>query len=662
MTGRMTILSLPLRYHRRENMTDRTLLHVMVATFIVANLALAEVGDPQIRTDHPWYPGELAMSTFDRLFETQAKAYERVTGQQVNSDETKALAAWLWRNTHYWHGEAGSRDLWGDGLTGGRDRRLREYWNGFFAYGFGLCGTTHSQWTAEFEHLLGHGRGRGVGAAGHNAFEVFLQGGAYGKGRWALLDHDLSTVIYDQNGTRLLGLEEIQRDVDRWISRSFRPERQHGWLVCGLHPGDGNSYRKYAVAEYLAGYAGPPPMVHLRRGERMRRYFVPGLTDGKTFVFWGRNYNTDGIPGPERSRTWVNQPEQMYGSTSGTPHRNGQARFANVEYVYRPDFSRGDYREGVVDESDHHVIFRFHTPYIIAATPAENGPWGVYEDGCRNGLIIRGNTDCEVAISLDAGRTWSKSERIIHDLDLTDAAKGHSQYWLRFGAGPGQLAASDLEIRTVCQANVAVLPALKDNGATVSFEVSGRTVQSLGPETELARTFVSKGAFGEKQIELTVEPEKPVLRIFAAAHTASGSPPNPDVRYQIECSGDAGRTWQPIVNDWRVPRRGDEPGDFWSQSFCYGSRDLKFPTGKPIQVRFRNNGGKRYLRAEAHLVQRTNKSDPLKVTYYWSDDSGTHRQSHVFSNNGRWKIPTGNNVQTHWVEFNCADELDARQK
>ena len=71
-------------------------------------------------------------------------------------------------------------------------------------------------------------------------------------------------------------------------------------------------------------------MLRLRRGERMRRYFQPGLDDGKTFVFWGRNYNTAGIPGPERSRTWVNQPEKMRGARNGTPHRNGQVRFANV--------------------------------------------------------------------------------------------------------------------------------------------------------------------------------------------------------------------------------------------------------------------------------------------------------------------------------------------
>ena len=110
-------------------------LSVILVAQLVTGVVPAGVGDPQIRTDHPWYPGELAISTFDRLFATQAAVYERVTGRQVDSDEQRALASWLWRNTHYWHGEAGKRDLWGEGLTGGRDGRLREYWNGLFGEG-----------------------------------------------------------------------------------------------------------------------------------------------------------------------------------------------------------------------------------------------------------------------------------------------------------------------------------------------------------------------------------------------------------------------------------------------------------------------------------------------------------------------------------------------
>ena len=48
------------------------------AVFLVVALgsvAGADTGDPQVKTDHPWYPGELAFSSFDRLFATQAALF-----------------------------------------------------------------------------------------------------------------------------------------------------------------------------------------------------------------------------------------------------------------------------------------------------------------------------------------------------------------------------------------------------------------------------------------------------------------------------------------------------------------------------------------------------------------------------------------------------------
>src|SRR5678815_5433767 len=172
-------------------MASGTSVRLATALFLSASCAsatFAAVGDPQLRTDHPWYPGELSCSTFERLFQTQAEVYRRVTGRDVNTDEDKALASWYWRNLHFAHGEEGSNDCFERGFD--KAEWNREYWTGLFAHGFGLCGTTHAQWTAEMEHLLGHGRARGVGVEGHNSFEVFLTGGPYGNGQWALLDHD----------------------------------------------------------------------------------------------------------------------------------------------------------------------------------------------------------------------------------------------------------------------------------------------------------------------------------------------------------------------------------------------------------------------------------------------------------------------------------------
>jgi len=633
----------------------RLIVSAILLVLPVAPSARADVGDPQVRTDHPWYPGELACSTFDRLATIQAAVYQRVVGIKPTTDEEKVLAAWLWRCTHYCHADGGVEDLWGEGFTKGADLRTREYWTGLFAHGFGLCGTTHAQWTAEMEALLGHGRARCVGVSGHNSFEVFLTGGVYGKGKWVLLDHDICTVVFDERGTALLSIPEVRLNWKRLTDRGYQPERQHGWPVCGLHDSDGAAYQEYAVAEYQPGYSGPPPMVHLRRGERLRRYPQPGLDDGKTFVFWGMNYNTGGIPGPERAQTWVNQPEKMYGAKRATPFNPGQARYGNAVYTYMPDFTSADYREGLVEEDDRHVVFEFQTPFLIAATPSNAKPWGIYDAGGTNGLVLGGKADCAVAISTDRGRTWADCGKLRDGIDLTDHVKGRRQYLLRLGAGAKALAKSGLTITTVCQANAAVLPRLKDNGSEVRFEASGRAIASAGPNLPQAQTHVVEGKMGTPRVtlEMTAPRSAAVVAVHAAAHVRSSSPPSPEIKYQIEVSTDGGKSWEPMVRDWTIVRQGDEPMDFWSQSICWGTQEFARPATGPVRVRFRNDGGKSYARCEAHLVYRTG-TDDAKVTFAWTDDKGDHRADHTFAagkEEAAWTVPTGREVRTKWVEF-----------
>jgi hypothetical protein len=171
------------------------------------------------------YPGELACSTFERLFASQAEQYERATGIAPKTEHDKALASWFWRNTHYCHGEEGADDLWGAGFGKGNDARSREYWTGSLRTDSVYAARHIRSVTAEMEHLLGHGRARGVGVEGHNSFEVFLTGGPYGNGQWALLDHDLSTVIFDREGKRLLSLREVQADWKRLIDQNFLTQK-----------------------------------------------------------------------------------------------------------------------------------------------------------------------------------------------------------------------------------------------------------------------------------------------------------------------------------------------------------------------------------------------------------------------------------------------------
>jgi len=611
-----------------------------------------------VQTDHPWHPGELACSTFQRLFSTQAAAYERLTGAPPRTDQERALAAWLWRNTHYAHGEEGVEDLFGEGFRHGMNT-TREYWTGQFSHGFGLCGTTHAQWTAELNALLGPCRSRTVGVVGHNACEVFLTGGPYGAGRWALLDHDVSTVVFDPTGERLLAIDEIRRDLRRLTDPRFQPERQHGWPLGGLHPDDPAAYAEFNVVEHLPGYAGPPPRVHLRRGETFRRYYQPGLDDGRGPSCSGRNYNADGIPGPERSRTWVNQPERFRNSPDGSGYRPGQFRYGNAVFTWRPDFAGGDDRggddrEGLVRESPAGTVLEFQSPYIIAAAPANDAPWGIYDPGCRLGLRVRGRGGVPVAVSVDRGTSWHDAGPLSGELDLTDQAKGHRQYWLRLGAPAAALRDAQIEIVTVCQANPAMFPRLKDDRSMVTFAASGTAVVSAGPTKRQAEAHRVEGAFNSPRVALELSPPRgaAATHLYAVAHVASSNPPDPQVRYQIEFSTDGGRSWSPLVQDWRIQRQGVEPSDFWSQSFCYGDGPLPNVAG-PVRVRFRNDGGKRHLRAELHLAYAVPRQDRCRVAFAWTDNRGPQTAERIFpvDEPPQWTIPTGSGVAMQWVEM-----------
>jgi len=306
-----------------------------------------------------------------------------------------------------------------------------------------------------------------------------------------------------------------------------------------------------------------------------------------------------------------------------------------------------------VDEGANHVTFAFRTPYVIGATPPDNSAWGIYKDGGRNGLVLRGKATAKVSVSVDDGGTWKDAGEFRDGLDLTDFVKGRQNYQLRLHAPAKSLANSGLVLTTVCQLNPAMLPRLPDDGAQITFAASGRGVVSAGPTKPEAQTHVVAGAFDSPSVTLALPvPAGTVARkIYAAAHMATSTPPSAELKSQIEFSIDGGKSWRPVVKDWQILRRGDEPKDFWSQSFCHGAVEL--PAGKldTVQVRFRNDGGKRYLRAEAHLVHETPQLDATKVTFSWTNTSGPHTDTRVAGKAEAWKLPVGKNVQTRWVEF-----------
>jgi hypothetical protein len=196
------------------------------------------------------------------------------------------------------------------------------------------------------------------------------------------------------------------------------------------------------------------------------------------------------------------------------------------------------------------------------------------------------------------------------------------------------------------------MPRLKDDGALIQFGGSRRGIISAGPTKSQAAAHIIAGNFDSPEVTLAISsPRKePITEIAASAHIASGNPPDKSVRYQIDYSTDEGATWKPIVKDWTIERRGEEPADFWSQSFCHGS--IRLPEkATAAHIRFRNNGRRKYLRAETHAIYEVGSNDETLVTMAWNDSTGAHTASRAFQEDGEWRIATGKNVETRWVEF-----------
>ena len=245
-------------------------------------------------------------------------------------------------------------------------------------------------------------------------------------------------------------------------------------------------------------------------------------------------------------------------------------------------------------------------------------------------------------------------------LDLTDRVKGQNQYLLRFETPAAKLKGTKLSWRTVCQCNVATIPRLQDGENKVTFLASGRGLTSAGPTLPQAQAHVVDGAMNSKAVTLELASprgERPA-HVYAAAWVASGSPPDPAIKFQIEFSTDAGNTWSPVVKDWQIVRRQPEPPDFWSQSFCWGDVALPKGTKGPVRVRFRNDGGRNYRKVEAHLAYEVAKPSPTNVTFAWTEGgagtvktaSKTFAQKPGTEDKG-WTIGAGKNVATKWVEY-----------
>src|SRR5438552_901612 len=85
--------------------------------------------------------------------------------------------------------------------------------------------------------------------------------------------------------------------------------------------------------------------------------------------------------------------------------------------------------------------------WFICATPPNDKAWGIYEAGCKNGLVLNGSGKAKVSVSVDQGKSWSEGGELHDGLDLTDLVKGYRQYFLRAQGSAKELVDSGLSMR-----------------------------------------------------------------------------------------------------------------------------------------------------------------------------------------------------------------------
>ena len=155
-------------------------------------LLLAEVGDPNIRTDHPDYPGEGA-------FQSVEDCVRFATGGK-SAEQEKAIALYLWMLKHQYH-LMSPQERCVPGRTpdtakpGDYEMVVFDANRARFSYGYGLCGTVHA-WNEPYWHALGM-RARRRAFPGHVNSEV-----RYG-GSWHAFK--IGPVIGDYVAHRVVG-------------------------------------------------------------------------------------------------------------------------------------------------------------------------------------------------------------------------------------------------------------------------------------------------------------------------------------------------------------------------------------------------------------------------------------------------------------------------
>lgn len=656
----------------------------LTAVFLMAGAASlrAGVGDPQIKTNHPYYQGELSCSTYERVAESsEALLASLPGGRRPKTDTERLVALWAWRVMHHQHADGndvfigpGARLAGADGWTFCRDGLV-----GLFSHSTGLCYSIHAQFTPFVQKMTGDWRAAAASLVpGHTSFEGYTDG----KWRWA--DMTCGSMFFEDRASfNALGIQDMIDRGAAWCKEDAR----RGPLGLALMPFGDSFFPKFKEEDgkqKFFGYLGMPIAYHLRAGESFTRWHTPAGDDGVEAI-WSMDYkkgHSQGVKyhGMHRRETFLNYGPPGNGNR-GRPAGDGAKYPFNYSckgaFVYAPDLSDPEeYREGLWSESgsttaggwlhasraEGEAVFVHGSPYQIAAhvKGAPDRNWAVKTDACDLTALLSGTAQgtVPVSISLDNGRTWEDvgTAEGAFSIDFSDRVKGRFQYLLRLklGAAAGLRA---MQLRTVVQVGPAVFPQLKGGGSEVTFRPGGLGVVHGGPYRQKALGFHDPGNSSGEWTAFRIPVPGPVRSVHGVA--SSGGKRGP---LCVETSVD-GKTWDRVMGPYTL-----EPGDkrslnssIWGNgtlALMWGAKEYPDATSKAGWVRFQNMGALEQAAVEVYATYEVPATRDLKVTFGWTDAAGPHTASTVFDGSRKdkdqvWKIPTGAAPCTESVKFEC---------
>ncbi|MFV1965498.1 MAG: hypothetical protein ACC628_08765 [Pirellulaceae bacterium] len=656
---------------------------LVLPVVLLPSISFAEVGDPTIKTDHAFYPGEGAFQTIEDCL--------RFATRGTTNAQDKALAQFHWFLTHQWH--LMSPQEW---CIPGRipdTAQPRDYESVIydanvarFSFGYGLCGTVHS-WNEPYWKALGMPPRR-------RAFPGHVNSEIYYDGAWHAFDTDMAGLLFRKDGI-VAGYDDIIHDVS--LAESVKPPYPHypfAW------PGDFNTMKNgwQQVAKkgkwyklYNGGYACQPGIVHLRSGETFTRYFDRDHFGGPTKRrFW---HNMKG--GPQRYWTFANR---------GEPHHNGKesnsrgrTSYCNGEFIYVPDLTREKIREELVASSanlgnrhssprlyskNHETTsatFRHFSPYVICGDPVDDA--NAMSAEATNGFVISGTSvgQVQVDVSNDFGQTWHREEPVDGDfkMDRTEILKGRFGWQVRF-TWAGKSGIDRLAFATTTQVSQAIYPRLRAGGSTVTYRSGNRGVVAVVPnfgvpESEIERiedvarrspNVVYKGRGPKSRWAYQTTNNKPGHIVFqvtspqrlrevrAAVRYQIRVPPPKDNDYRLELSTDHAKTWQPLAKA-NIPSDNE-----FSSGWLYGKTKLaanENTTEALIRVTL-FSGGYHVGLLDFRLfgIYETRPPGPLKLTYAWKEEGKLRTHSESISADATthtFQVPTGSRIADEYVRL-----------